>query len=169
MSKTTLGDYIGNDLEDDFLSFDLTEIKKVLDALQSIDAIDLAHAEFLQQQALRGADILSEYLGKIVKTTAYLEGKVNTIKNKVSLEYEAPDGSKTTTDMKIWAAGASTEVADVQNKLARAKGSKIYLEKKYDILIKSHHHYKEIAMGLRKTVLGYNNTTNQEKIPEGWD
>jgi oligoribonuclease NrnB/cAMP/cGMP phosphodiesterase (DHH superfamily) len=170
MNKTTLRDYIGDDLEDDFLSFDLTEIKLVLDRLQNTDAIDLSHAELLQQQALRGADVLTEYLGKIVKTVSYLEGKINTLKNKVSLEYKAPDGSKTTTDMKIWAGSASSEVEDIQIKLARAKGSKSVLEKKYDILIKSHHHYKDIAMGLRKTVLGYNNTTtSQEKMPEGWD
>jgi len=54
-----LGDYLGNELEEDFVNFDLTEIQQVLSQLQSTDAIDLVHAELLQQQALRGADILT--------------------------------------------------------------------------------------------------------------
>jgi len=164
--KVTLGHLIGDALEDDFLSFDLTEIQEVLLSLQEIETIDLAHAEQLQQQALRGADLLSEYLGKIVKTTSYLESKTSSIKNKVSLEYKSPDGSKPTADMRKWAGESSTEVENWNIKLAKAKGSKIVLEKKYDILIKSHHHYKDIASGMKRSILGYN--TNTEKTPAGW-
>jgi hypothetical protein len=38
------------------------------------------------------------------------------------------------------------------------------LDKKYDILIKSHHHYKDIAQGLRKTILGYGQT-KEDAVP----
>jgi hypothetical protein len=162
-----LGDLLGNQLEEDFAEFDLTEIQQVLSKLQIEEAIDLVHAEMLQQQSLRGADILTEYLGKIVKTVGYLETKVNSTKNKVSLEYSAPDGSKTTADMKKWAGESSPDVEAVQIKLAKAKGSKIVLEKKYDILIRAHHHYKDIAAGLRRTILGYN--PKSEKTAEGWE
>ena len=165
--QVRLGDLLGNQLEEDFISFDFTEIQQVLSKLQIEDAIDLAHAEMLQQQSLRGADILTEYLGKIVKTVVYLETKVNSTKNKVSLEYMAPDGSKTTADMKKWAGESSPEVEAVQIKLAKAKGSKVVLEKKYDILIRAHHHYKDIAAGLRRTILGYG--TKPEKTAEGWE
>ena len=167
--RVRLGDLLGDDLEEEFISFDLTEIQQVLSKLQYTDAIDLAHAELLQQQALRGADILTEYLGKIVKTVGYLESKVNSTKNKVSLDYQAPDGSRTTADMRRWAGESSPEVEEVQIRLAKAKASKMVLEKKYDILIKSHHHYKDIAAGLRKTILGYTPPTIQDKIPEGWE
>jgi hypothetical protein len=167
MSQTVrLGDFLGTELEENFIEFDLTEIQKVLTKLQDTDAIDLPHAELLQQQALRGADILTEYLGKIVKTVGYLETKVNSTKNKVSLEYQAPDGSRTTADMKKWAGESSPEVEQVQIKLAKAKASKIVLEKKYDTLVKCHHHYKDIAAGLRKTSLGY---APVAKTPEGWE
>jgi hypothetical protein len=162
-----LGDLLGNQLEEDFAEFDLTEIQQVLSKLQIEEAIDLVHAEMLQQQSLRGADILTEYLGKIVKTVGYLETKVNSTKNRVSLEYSAPDGSKTTADMKKWAGESSPDVEAVQIKLAKAKGSKIVLEKKYDILIRAHHHYKDIAAGLRRTILGYN--PKSEKTAEGWE
>ena len=90
--QVRLGDLLGNELEVDFQSFDLAEIQQVLDNLKDIEAIDLAHAEALQQQSLRGADVLTEYLAKIVKTVGYLESKVSSTKNKVSLEYQAPDG-----------------------------------------------------------------------------
>lgn len=166
--QVRLGDFLGTELEEDFMQFDLTEIQQVLEKLQNTDAIDLAHAELLQQQSLRGADIITEYLGKIVKTVGYLETKVNSTKNKVSLAYLAPDGAKTTADMKKWAGESSPAVEEVQIKLAKAKGSKIVLEKKYDILIRAHHHYKDIAAGLRRTVLGYGNTT-AEKTPQGWE
>lgn len=155
----TVGDVIGNDLEDDFASFDLTEIQSVLWTLQSTDAIDLPHAEMLQQQALRGADLLSEYLGKIVKMTGYLEAKVSSTKNRVALEYKSPDG-KTTSDMKKFASESSPEVEAAQIALAKVKGVKVMLEKKFDILVKSHHHWKDIATGLKRTVLGNNKTTD---------
>jgi len=164
--RVRLGDLLGDDLEEEFVNFDLTEIQQVLMKLQYTEAIDLAHAELLQQQALRGADILTEYLGKIVKTVGYLESKVNSTKNKVSLDYQAPDGSRTTADMRKWAGESSPEVEEVQIRLAKAKASKMVLEKKYDILIRSHHHYKDIAAGLRKTILGYGVPA---KIPEGWE
>jgi hypothetical protein len=168
--QVRLSDFMGSELEEDFSNFDLTEIQLVLEKLQDIDAIDLSHAELLQQQALRGADVITGYLGKIVKTVGYLEAKVNSTKNKVSLEYHAPDGSRTTADMKKWAGESSPEVEAVQIKLAKAKGSKLVLERKYEILIKSHHHFKDIASGLRKTILGYSlGATTTEKIPEGYE
>ena len=166
--RVRLGDFLGTVLEENFVDFDLTEIQEVLEKLQTTDTIDLSHAEVLQQQALRGADLIAEYLGKIVKTVGYLETKVNSTKNKVSLEYQAPDGARTTADMKKWAGESSKEVEEVQIKLAQAKASKIVLEKKYDILIRSHHHYKDIAQGLRKTILGYG-AFSTEKTPQGWE
>lgn len=153
--QVRLGDVLGSNLEEDFKNFDLTEIQEVLGQLRDVDAIDLAHAELLQQQALRGADILADYLAKMVKTVAYLESQVNSTKNRVSLDYVAPDGSRTTVDMKKWAGESSPEVEKVQIKLAEAKGGKIALERKYEILVKAHHHFKDIAGGLRKTILGY--------------
>lgn len=166
--QVRLGDFIGNQLEEDFSQFDLTEIQNVLRYLENTDPVDLAHAEMLQQKALRGADVLTEYLGKIVKTVSYLEGRLNSVKNKVALGYQNPDGGKTTTDMKIWASNCSPEADDIQIKLSKAKASKMVLEKKYDILIKTHHHYKEIAAGMKKTILGYT-PISAEKIPEGWE
>lgn len=167
--RVRLGDLIGDQLEEEFSDFDLTEIQQVLFKLQNTEAIDLAHAEMLQQQALRGADILTEYLGKIVKTVSYLESKVNSVKNKAALNYQDPSGNKTTSDMKKWFSESAPEVEEVQLRLARAKASKVMLEKKYDIIIKTHHHYKEIAVGLRRTILGYTPSTPQEKIPEGYE
>lgn len=168
--KVRLGDFLGNELEEDFIEFDLSEIQKVLAQLQNVDAIDLAHAELLQQQSLRGADILTEYLGKIIKTVGYLEAKVNSTKNKVSLDYQAPEGTRTTSEMKKWAGESSPEVEEVQIKLAKAKGSKLVLERKYEILVKSHHHFKDIAQGLRRTILGYSQgIVTTEKVAEGYE
>lgn len=163
--RITLGQFIGNDLEENFELFDLTELQEVLMGLDQDDAIDLVHAEMLQQKALRGADIITEYLGKLSKTVSYLETKINSTKNKVSLEYQAPEG-RTTAEMKKWAGEASPEVEVLQIKLAKAKASKIVLDKKYDILIRSHHHYKDIAQGLRKSILGYSQV---EKTPAGYE
>lgn len=165
---TTLGYLIGSQLEEEFADFDLTEIQEILQGLQKTEAIDLAHAEALQQKALRGADIITEYLAKLVKTVSYLESKHNSTKNKVSLEYKALDGSRTTVEMKKWAGESAPEVEELAIKLAKAKGSKSILEKKYDILIKLHHHYKDISSGLRRTVLGYNQGTTDKSI-DSWE
>ena len=167
--KVLLGQLIGLSLDEEFINFDLTEIQDVLSKLSGADSIDLPHAELLQQQSLRGADILCEYLAKITKTVSYLESRVSSVKNKTSLEYQSADGGKTTSEMKKWAGECSVEVENLLIKLASAKGSKILLEKKYDILIKSHHHYKDISAGLRKTILGYNPLATSSQTPEGWD
>lgn len=168
--QVRLGDFLGAELDEKFSDFDLTEIEEVLTQLRDIDAIDLSHAELLQQQALRGADILTGYLGKMVKTISYLETKVNSTKNRISLEYTAPEG-RTTVEMKKWAGEVgSPELEQWQIKLGSAKGSKLVLERKYEILVKAHHHYKDIAQGLRRTILGYSpGTTTAEKVPEGYE
>lgn len=166
--QVRLGDLLGSNSIEDFRNFDLTEVQQVLNQLRETDAIDLAHAEFLQQQALRGADILTEYMAKMVKTVTYLESKVNSTKNKVSLDYVAPDGARTTVDMKKWAAECSPDVGAVVEQLAEAKAGKVALEKKFDIIVKAHHHYKDIAAGLRKTILGYSSGTT-EPTPPGYE
>ena len=165
--KTTLKDIVGEDLEENFLEFDLTEIQAVLSRLQETDAIDLAHAEMLQQQSLRGADILSEYLSRLIKTVGYLEAKLNSTKNNSALTYQEPNGGKVTADMRKYFSECAPEVEEVQIRLAKAKASKIAIEKKYDILIRSHHHYKDLAAGLRRTILGY--SLPSSKIPEGYE
>lgn len=166
--QVRLGDLLGDTMEEEFVNFDITEIQQVLDNLRDIDAIDLAHAELLQQQSLRAADILVEYLAKIVKTVAHLEAKVNSTKNRVSMDYTTPDGSRVTLDMRKWAAEVSPEVVEVQDRLAKAKGSKVFLERKYEILVKAHHHFKDIASGMRKTILGYSSGTS-EPTPPGYE
>jgi hypothetical protein len=157
----TLGSILGTNYEEDFAEFDLTEIQGVLATLANTASIDLAHAELLQQQALRGADLASEFLGKLVKTTSYLEGRVNATKNKASLEY-APAFGKSTADLRKQAGEASPEVEELSNRLAKAKGARVMLEKKLDILIKTHHHYKEIAMGMRKGIVSHTQNTPVE-------
>ena len=44
--QVRLGDLLGDELEEEFVNFDLTEIQNVLMRLQYTDAIDLAHAEW---------------------------------------------------------------------------------------------------------------------------
>ncbi len=169
MTTVRVSDLLGPASEDEFSDFDLTEIQIVLSNLQSIDAIDLSHAELLSQQSLRCADILSEYLGKMVKTVSYLESKINSTKNKISLEYSDPTAPRTTIEMKKWAGESSPKVDSLQEKLAGAKGTKSLLEKKYDIVIKAHHHYKDIAAGLRRTILGYKPGATEATSPEGYE
>lgn len=145
---------MGPGVEDNFDDFDITEIQEVLSVLRNTDPIDLAHAELVSQQCLRCADILSEYLGKLTKTLSYLESSYSAAKNQASLDYEAPAG-RTTAEMKKWAGEVAPEVKAAAIKLAKAKGSKAALDKKYEILLKAHHHYKDIASGMRKTILNY--------------
>lgn len=166
--QVRLGELLGDTMEEEFVNFDMTEIQQVLDNLRDISAIDLAHAELLQQQSLRAADILIEYMAKIAKTVGHLEAKVNSTKNRISMEYQAPEGARTTLDMKKWAGETSPEVVEVQTRLAAAKGSKVYLDRKYEILVKAHHHFKDIAAGMRKTILGYSSGTS-EPTASGWE
>lgn len=143
---------IGASDEEKFLDFDLTEIQTVLAELKNENPIDLAHAELMQQKTLRGADVCAEFLGKLQKTTSYLESKINTLKNKIAMDYEPKDSTtKVTMDMRKFAAESHPDIEDLQMRLAKAKGSKLVLEKKYDLLIKQHHFLKEISAGLRKT------------------
>ena len=122
----------------------------------------------MQQKALYCADLTIEFLGKIVKTVSYLESKISTARNTAARDFKTTDGSKITADMRRWAADNSPEAESLNVALGRAKASKMVLEKKFDILIKQHHLYKDVAAGLRKTILGY---TPIDKVvaPDGWE
>jgi len=147
--KVTLKQLIGDSNTDDFLNFDITVIQSVLSQLASDQAIDIAHSEMLQQKALYAADILSEYLARMIKTVSFLESKLNAVRNKVSLEYEASN-RKTTMEMKRLAGESDPRVEEIAIELAKAKGAKTALEKKYDLLIKSHHYWKDISASQNK-------------------
>jgi len=149
---TKLGAILGNEYEEQFLDFDLKEIQEILSELKNEIPIDIAHAELMQQQTLRAADVCAEFLGKLQKTTSYLEAKINSLKNKIAMDYESKDGSKVTMDMRKFASESDPSVEELQIKLAKAKGSRLLLEKKYEILIKQHHFLKEISIGIRKTI-----------------
>lgn len=162
--KITLGQIIGDSFDDNFSSFDLTEVQQVLSSLAVENAIDIAHAEMLQLKSLYAADILIDYIAKLVKSVSYLETKVNSLKNKTALEYKSADG-KTTADMKKQAGESSDDVLKFNELLAKAKGSKSYLEKKYEILIKLHHFYKDIGVGMRKGIVS---TSSNNDTMIGW-
>lgn len=155
----TLSKLIDGDFEEDYTKFDLSEIRMVLLSLANENPIDIAHAERLQLLALRGADVVCEYIGKLIKIIGYYEAKSNSVKNKTALEFKAEDG-RTTIDLRKFAAESSPEVEKVLIELAKAKGAKAVLDKKYDVLIKAHHYYKDLTNGLRRTILGYNPTDN---------
>lgn len=148
--KVYISNLLGPSIDEDFIDFDLTEIQEVMISLRDTNVIDIAHCELLQSKALAAADILSEYLGRINKSLSYLESKLNSAKNKASLEYSSP--GKTTAEMRKWAATSDPEVEKLEIKIAYIKGSKVLLDKKYDLLIKSHFHYKEISSGLRRVI-----------------
>ncbi len=150
--RVTIEDIIGKENEDKFLKFDLTEVQNLVSNLQSLGVDDINHAMHLQQEALRCADILAEYLGKIVKTISYLEAKLSSKKNSVALNYDPPTGTRPSIELRKMAGESDSEVEELQVKLAKAKGAKSVLDRKFDIVVKSHHHYKDIAMGLRKTI-----------------
>jgi hypothetical protein len=148
----TLETLLGSGWEELFSSFDLTEVQAISANLANTNAIDVAHSELLQLQSLRAADILSEYIGKIVKTVSYLEGKLNTAKNKAALEYK-PEMGKATADMRKQAGECDPVVVELVDRLARAKGARELLMRKFDIMIKSHHYYKELTVGMRKGIV----------------
>jgi hypothetical protein len=148
----TVADIIGTTDEDQFMDFNLTEVQTLVSNLQSLGVDDVTQAENLQQQALRCADILSEYIGKLIKTVAFLEAKASSKKNQVSLNYEV-GGTKTSIELKKMAGESDPSVEELLLKIAKAKGAKAVIEKKYDIVIKAHHHYKDMAAGMRKTIV----------------
>jgi len=158
--KITLSQVMGTENIEDFGNFDITIVRRVLAALARDEAIDIAHAEMLQQKTLYAADVIIEYIAKLVKTVGYLESKVSTVKNKVSLEYEKAGGAKTTVEMKKQAGECDPQVEELSMKLAKTKGAKVFLERKYEILIKAHHYYKDIASNQKKGIVSSNTTNN---------
>lgn len=145
-----LSSVLGLELEENFLDFDIEEIQTILAELKKDIPIDIAHIESMQQKTLRAADVCGEFLGKLQKTTTYLESKLNSLKNRVAMEYTS-DG-KVTMDMRKFAAESHPDVEAIQIALSKAKGSKTLLEKKYEIIIKQHHFLKEMGAGMRKTI-----------------
>lgn len=141
-----------NDPETIFLEFDLTDIQDIVKELQNETVADLAAADNLQRRALVGADICSEHIAKLVKIITYLDVKESKIRNKTALEFKTDDGKSASVQLRKFAADASEEAEQVAYVIAKAKGTKTLLEKKYEVLIKAHHFYKEQAQTLRKTI-----------------
>lgn len=162
--RITLGNLVGESFTDNFEGFDLTEVQRVLGQLSSEEVIDIAHAEMLQQKSLYAAELLIEYIAKLIKMVGFLESRINSVKNKTALEYKAPDG-RTTADMKKQAGESSPEVEALSLQLAKAKGSKNLLERKYEILIKSHHHFKDLSSAQKKGIVSTPSTSSAV----GWE
>lgn len=152
-TRVTVKDIIGSKNEEDFMNFDLTEVQKILANLARDIPTDIAHAESFCQETLRCADILAEYIAKVNKTATYLENRLTIVKNRALVEYTSD--VKVTADIRKAASESNKDVEEISNKISSVKGAKLALEKKYEIMIKSHHHWKDIAGGLRKTILGY--------------
>jgi hypothetical protein len=149
--KYTIRDIIGDDVEEAFLDFDYTRIQEVLNEVSNSETPSMAHAEYLAHKCLVAADILAGYMGKLVKFSSYLENKITSTRNQYAIEYKGTDG-KTTADMRALAL-KSCPAADIyEETLAKLKGTKITIEKRYDILIKNHHQYKDIAARMNRMI-----------------
>jgi hypothetical protein len=154
MSKITLGQLLGNDNIESFEEFDLTEVQKVLKSLGNEDAIDIAHAEFLQQRALYGAELLIDMSAKMIKTVGYLEAKVNSVKNRCALDYKpADDKIRITAEMRKSASECDPKVEELSLLLAKARGAKQAIDKKMDLLLKTHYYYKELAGNQKQGII----------------
>lgn len=148
----TLGQLIGDKEVEEFESFDLTEVQKVLKTLGNEQGFDLAHSEYLQQRSLYGAELLIDFIAKLVKTTSYLENKINAVKNRVALEYKPTEG-KATADMRKNAAECSPEAEKLSLQLAKTKAARISIEKKYELLLKTFYFYKELSATQRGSII----------------
>jgi len=147
----TVKDLIGDKFDDEFETWDMSEIQQLVSELQNLDIFDIAHSEKMQLRALRCADLITGYLGKIVKLSSYYEAKANKVKYSVALDYKSTEG-KTTQESRKWAGEASDELMEVEIKLAKIKGTKALLEKKFEIIIRMFHSIKDVASGLRKSL-----------------
>lgn len=166
MSKITLGNIIGSKDIEDFEDFELTEVQAVLKALGSDQPFDLGQSEFLQQRSLYASELLIDMIAKLVKTSVFLESKINSVKNKIALEYKTTDGTRLTADLRRQAGECAPEVEALTFKLAKAKGAKIALEKKYDVLSKMHYHLKELAATQKQSIIGGGSKVNISFSPD---
>jgi hypothetical protein len=156
-------DVIGESVDEAFLDYDYTRIQETLNEISNNDTPDIAHAQYLQHKCLVAADILAEYSGKIIKHLSYLENKLTSIRNKYALEYRDPITNKATGEMRAFAVKSCPDADEYEENLARAKGVKALLDKKFDILIKAHHLYKDVANQLIRTIPGENNVPNTDE------
>jgi hypothetical protein len=150
METTTINDIIGTcSLEEEFLHFDVSDVQFILDELNQTNIIDVAHAQYLQQKSLFAANRLCEHLSRLVKITTYLESNISKIRNKAALDYRPDNNAKVTSDLRVYASKSCSEADALESLLAKAKGAKVLLEKKYDLLLKSHYYFKEISSAFK--------------------
>jgi hypothetical protein len=143
-----LKDMVNSSTDEQFLNFSLDDIQAILTSLQNTEVPDLAHAELMQQRALIGANMVCDFLAKVVKIVSSLDNKINSMRSTYAINYRI-DGKVPAADVRTLALKSCPDVSDLEELLSNAKASKSFLERKYDILIKTHHHYKDIAAGLR--------------------
>ncbi len=154
MAKVTLGDLIGKKDIEDFQDFDLSEVQNVLNHLAKEDPFDIAHCQWLQQRALYGADLLIDMNAKMIKTIGFIEARLNSVKNKCALDYKPEDDKiRITAEMRKAASESDPKVEDLNLQLAKAKGAKQALEKKLDLVLKSHYHFKSLCDDMKQGII----------------
>lgn len=154
MAKILLGDLLGNNDIEKFEDFDLTEVQNVLKSLSNEDPFDIAHCMWLQGRALCGAELLIDMSAKMIKTIGFLETKINSLKNKCALEYKGPgDGIRITAELRKNAGECDPKVEELSLLLAKSKGAKQAIDKKLDLILKTHYHYKELAANQQQGII----------------
>lgn len=145
MAKKTLGEILEFDTFNPE-SLDVAHIQALSEDIPLDGHVDMATAEKLAVQFLRGADMCSEVLCRIVWWLAKKEGEVQHAHAKAMLVKALGQGLKTAKEKERFAAG-DKDYLDACERVARAKAMKKWLENKHSNLISAHYLMKEIAKG----------------------
>ncbi len=161
-------DIIGDKMEEDFLEFDYTYIQETLNEVSNSATPNLAMAEYLQFKCLSAADVLIEYSGKLIKYSTYLDNKITSMRNRHAMEFYAAN-PKAAADIRAMSLKSCPDADELENTSAQLKGTRAIIEKKFDLLIKAHHHYKEVASRLNRMIPSENGRPGSEKGYERQD
>lgn len=125
------------------MDIDLSEIKKLSDALPKDGNIDINNAEVLATKYLRGADLCSELAAIAI---AYAQ-KTDTLKKKAFSEaalVKAIKAGVKTDKSKAWYAEMDEDYIEAANKHSEAAAFVKWINNKYDSFVKMHYLCKKV-------------------------
>jgi len=139
-------DEIGETFEDDFMEFDLTLVHDLLDDINNNSAPDLYQAEDLRRRTIVGMRMLTQYEGRLIKITNYLNSKIPAIRSKYAIHY-TNEGKKDPTDKtRDYAFKSCPDAEPFEKTLAQATAARTVVQKKYELLSKAHYMYRDLCL-----------------------
>jgi len=145
MARTSLGELLEFGTFDPE-SIDVSDLQELSKGIPKDGHVDIAIADKLALQFLRGADTCAELIGKLTWWVAKKKDEARVALQKAALVTAPAKGYKTASEKKLYAEG-DPEYQEVSGTVSKAEAMLQWCKNKHSSLVSAHYMMKHIAKG----------------------